>query len=208
MALSILTLKYPHSRWVVVDSASCPQCSGDDRRRWDQIVGESVVEVTLQLENILDLLELLLVPAYSHMVSPSISHSTPVNIRSGWWCDRQCLRQFELFPRHCSHCAASEAPGRVSYLAVNSSKLSSWCGSWGSSAGDAASLLLAEENGAAAVVGLKTGDTTKLRTGRAAKNRARDMRASTADDIGSGDGVGGGWSKCCRRCLGTFQCDS
>jgi len=57
------TLKYPHSGREVVNSPRRSQRSGNDGRGRDEIVGKGVVEVALQLEDVLDLVELLLVPA-------------------------------------------------------------------------------------------------------------------------------------------------
>jgi hypothetical protein len=57
------TLEYPDGGGEVVDAAGGSEGSDDNAGRGDEIVGESVVEVTLQLEDVLDVLELLLVSA-------------------------------------------------------------------------------------------------------------------------------------------------
>lgn len=59
--LGLDALEYPHGGGEVVDAAGGAEGSGDDRWGWDQIVGESVVEVALQLEDVLDRVEFLLV---------------------------------------------------------------------------------------------------------------------------------------------------
>jgi len=51
------TLEDPNGRGVVVDTTSSAEGSLDDGRRRDQIVGEAVVETTLDFEQILSLLE-------------------------------------------------------------------------------------------------------------------------------------------------------
>ncbi len=56
-----LTLKYPHSSRVVVDSPRSSQGSDNDGRGGDEIVGEGVVQVALELEDILDRVEFFLV---------------------------------------------------------------------------------------------------------------------------------------------------
>lgn len=58
----LLTLEYSDSGREIVHSPRRAQCGRDDGGRGDQIVGKSVVQVTLQLEDVLDLLEFLLVP--------------------------------------------------------------------------------------------------------------------------------------------------
>ena len=55
------TLEYPHSSRVVVDSAGGLEGGGDDGGRGDEVVGEGVVQVALQLEDVLDGVEFLLV---------------------------------------------------------------------------------------------------------------------------------------------------
>lgn len=57
------TLEYSHGSWVVIDSPGGPQSSGDNGWGGHEIVCEGVVEVTLELEDILDRFEFLLVPA-------------------------------------------------------------------------------------------------------------------------------------------------
>ena len=57
------TFEYPHRSRKVVDSPCGSEGSGDDGRRGHEIVGEGVVQIPLQLEDVLDLLELLLVSA-------------------------------------------------------------------------------------------------------------------------------------------------
>ena len=57
------TLEYPDGGREVVDAPGGSEGSDDDAGGGDEIVGESVVEVTLQLEDVLDVLELLLVSA-------------------------------------------------------------------------------------------------------------------------------------------------
>ena len=57
------TLEYPDGGREVVDAAGGSEGGDDDARGGDKIVGEGVVEVTLQLEDVLDVLELLLVSA-------------------------------------------------------------------------------------------------------------------------------------------------
>ena len=51
------TLKYPNGRRVVVDTTSGAEGRLDHGRRGDQVVGEAVVETTLDFEQILRLLE-------------------------------------------------------------------------------------------------------------------------------------------------------
>ena len=65
------TLEYPDGGGEVVDAPGGSEGSDDDAGRGDEIVGESVVEVTLQLEDVLDVLELLLVSARAR-VSKSV----------------------------------------------------------------------------------------------------------------------------------------
>jgi hypothetical protein len=55
------TFEYPNGGRVVIDSSRSLQRSSDDGGGRDEIVGEGVVEVALQLENILDLVEFLLI---------------------------------------------------------------------------------------------------------------------------------------------------
>ena len=57
------TLEYPDGGREVVDAPGGSEGSDDNAGGGDEIVGESVVEVTLQLEDVLDVLELLLVSA-------------------------------------------------------------------------------------------------------------------------------------------------
>ena len=57
------TLEYPDGGREVVDAPGGSEGSDDDAGGGHEIVGESVVEVTLQLEDVLDVLELLLVSA-------------------------------------------------------------------------------------------------------------------------------------------------
>ena len=57
------TLEYPDGGREVVDAPGGSEGSDDDAGRGHEIVGESVVEVTLQLEDVLHVLELLLVSA-------------------------------------------------------------------------------------------------------------------------------------------------
>ena len=75
----VFTLEDPHGSWVVIDTSGGLQGGDEDGWRWDEIVGEGIVEVTLQalhqlhghigmhqhsylkLEDILHLLEFLLV---------------------------------------------------------------------------------------------------------------------------------------------------
>lgn len=54
-------LKNSHGRGEVVDSPCGPQSRDNDRGRGDEIVGKAVVKVSLKLENIIDLVELLLI---------------------------------------------------------------------------------------------------------------------------------------------------
>ena len=63
------TLEYSHSRRIVVDSSRGSQGSGDDGGGGDEVVGEGVVEVALQLEDVLHLLEFFLVSASRTCVS-------------------------------------------------------------------------------------------------------------------------------------------
>ena len=65
------TLEYPDGGGKVVDAPGGSEGSDDDAGRGNEIVGESVVEVTLQLEDVLDVLELLLVSARAR-VSKSV----------------------------------------------------------------------------------------------------------------------------------------
>jgi hypothetical protein len=57
------TLEYPDGSREVVDAPGGSEGSDDNAGRGDKIVGESVVQVTLQLEDVLHVLELLLVSA-------------------------------------------------------------------------------------------------------------------------------------------------
>lgn len=57
------TLKYPHSGREVVDSPRGSQGGGDDGWRGHEVVGEGVVEVALQFEDVLHLLEFFFVSA-------------------------------------------------------------------------------------------------------------------------------------------------
>ena len=57
------TLEYPDGGREVVDAPGGSEGSDDDAGGGHEIVGESVVEVTLQLEDVLHALELLLVSA-------------------------------------------------------------------------------------------------------------------------------------------------
>ena len=57
------TLEYPDGGGEVVDAPGGSEGSDDNAGGGDKIVGESVVEVALQLEDVLDVLELLLVSA-------------------------------------------------------------------------------------------------------------------------------------------------
>jgi hypothetical protein len=56
-----LTLEDSDGSWEVVNTSSSLEGSNDDGWGWDQIVRESVVEVALKLEDVLDRVELLLV---------------------------------------------------------------------------------------------------------------------------------------------------
>ncbi len=55
------TFEYSHGGRIVVDSPCCSECRGDDRGRGDEIVGEGVVEVALEFEDVLYLVKLFLV---------------------------------------------------------------------------------------------------------------------------------------------------
>lgn len=57
------TLEYSHGGGKVIDPPGGPEGGGDDGGRGDQVVGEGVVEVALQLEDVVDALEFLLVSA-------------------------------------------------------------------------------------------------------------------------------------------------
>jgi hypothetical protein len=60
-ALPLLTLKHSDGSRVVVDPTGSSEGGDDNGGRWHEIVGESVVEIALKLEDILDGLKLLLV---------------------------------------------------------------------------------------------------------------------------------------------------
>lgn len=55
------TFKHPHSSGVIIYASRGPQRGSDDGGGGDEIVGEGVVEVALQLEDVLDLVEFFFV---------------------------------------------------------------------------------------------------------------------------------------------------
>ena len=160
------TLEYPDGGREVVDAPGGSEGSDDDAGGGDEIVGESVVEVTLQLEDVLDVLELLLVSArarrvskkcHSQLTSYIIFQSSQTSTASLFLRDPVTLLQlcmnsveplskYALFPRlhHSSISLPAIAISNIflpsqntantgtAYLAVNSSKDSSWWGSWAS----------------------------------------------------------------------------
>ena len=65
------TFEYSHRGREVVDSSRCPECSDDDRWGRHKIVGEGVVEIALQLEDVLHLIKLLLVPSHTSDIHQS-----------------------------------------------------------------------------------------------------------------------------------------
>ena len=65
------TFKHPYRSRKIIDSPCRSQGSSDDGGRGDEIVGEGVVEVALELEDILDLLEFFFVSAH-HRVLASV----------------------------------------------------------------------------------------------------------------------------------------
>lgn len=79
------TLEYSHGSWVVVDSPGSPQSSGDNGWGGHEIVCEGVVEVTLELEDVLDRFEFLLVSAQNCLLERDFSRAQ--------WCSSACDRR-------------------------------------------------------------------------------------------------------------------
>jgi len=61
------TLEDPYSGREVIDSSRSFQRSSEDRGRRDEIVCESVVQISLKLENILNLIEFFLISILRHL---------------------------------------------------------------------------------------------------------------------------------------------
>lgn len=75
------TLEYPDGGREVVDAPGGSEGSDDNAGRGHEIVGEGVVEVTLQLEDVLHALELLLVSARAEETKGQ-HLSTSINVQS------------------------------------------------------------------------------------------------------------------------------